>query len=782
VDLIVERCAGLDVGKEEVVAAVRTPGTGTRRHQEIRTFSTFTSSLEELAGWLAEQGVTQVVMEATGQYWKPIWYVLEGRGEGFELLLVNARHVKILPGRKTDVADAAWLAELLEHGLLRSSFVPPPEIRRLRDLTRYRKRLIQAHTSECQRVQKTLEDAGIKLDSVASDVLGVSGRAMLKALIGGERDPEVLAQMAKGALRKKLPELRQALYGRFEAHHALLVRLSMNHLEHLETAIAELDAEVDRAIAPFSAARDRLDTITGVGKRAAECIIAEIGADMTRFPTAGHLASWAWFASDFDAEGPPRNDPRLTASSVRPRGAVSAGVERAAAAQEAVRRDEVGDLLAGDGRRDHPGRRGAEVGGGRVHDHRHPPHREGRGAGCPGACTGSPHEGARLGPRGGPRGDRPADRGDQGAGDRAGDRPGKSRLGLIGPVPARVPAELKELVLKTVDEAVAAGFDHSWACSIWRVSDDRVHRWRARRRQLGTLVDRAPGGNPMHGLLAGEVESILAVAEAWGPIDRSHRKLAHRGSYEGLVWVAPSTFRRVLAAHGLVLPETPQRSGSQKRPWPDWLVWAPNRIWIWDVTHFTRARRAVFAIVDMVSRRWIDTLVSVEETATQVVVIFERALEAEGLLKLLTDERLELDPDDPRRPILLAVSDNGPQMTAHDTRAFMTLLAIAQHHGRPHTPTDQAWIESFFGHIKSEWPHLEDITDPAVLEAELARVRTEYNTVRLHESIGYVTPDDEHYGRGDAIREARRQGLEHARQQRLDHHRRTNTNHPEETP
>lgn len=291
-DVIAERVAGLDVGKEEVVAAVRTPGEGSKRRQEIRTFPTFTASLEELAGWLAAEGVTQVVMEATGQYWKPIWYVLEGRGD-FELLLVNARHVKILPGRKTDVADAAWLAELLEHGLLRSSFVPPPEIRRLRDLTRYRKRLIQTHTSECQRVQKALEDAGIKLDSVASDVLGVSGRLMLKALVAGERDPEVLADLAKGTLRKKLPALRRALYGRFEDHHALLVRLSLEHLEQLETMIAELDAEVDRVIAPFSAARDRLDTITGVGKRAAECIIAEIGADMTRFPTAGHLASWA---------------------------------------------------------------------------------------------------------------------------------------------------------------------------------------------------------------------------------------------------------------------------------------------------------------------------------------------------------------------------------------------------------------------------------------------------------------------------------------------------------
>ena len=210
-----------------------------------------------------------------------------------ELLLVNARHVKILPGRKTDVCDAAWLAELLEHGLLRGSFVPPAPIRELRDLTRYRKRLVQAHSAECQRVQKTLEDAGIKLDSVAADVLGVSGRAMLAALINGERDPGVLAELAKGRLRSKLPQLRQALGGRFGAHHALLIRLALEHLEQLEGSIAELDAHIDRVLAPFAQARDRLATITGVGKRAAEGMVAEIGVDMAVFPTAGHLASWA---------------------------------------------------------------------------------------------------------------------------------------------------------------------------------------------------------------------------------------------------------------------------------------------------------------------------------------------------------------------------------------------------------------------------------------------------------------------------------------------------------
>jgi transposase len=291
VEVVYERCAGLDVGKDEVVACVRVPDGAGGRRQEVRTYQTFSSGLASLTEWLQGHGVTQVVLEATGQYWKPIWYVLEERG--LELLLVNARHVKILPGRKTDVGDAAWLAELLEHGLLRGSFVPPPVIRQLRDLTRYRKRLIQAHTAECQRIHKVLEDASIRLGSVAADVLGVSGRAMLLALLAGERDPKVLAELARGRLRSKLPELREALRGRFSAHHALLLRLALEHVEQLERSITALDTEVDRVIAPFAQARDRLDTITGVGKRAAETLIAEIGVDMTVFPTAGHLASWA---------------------------------------------------------------------------------------------------------------------------------------------------------------------------------------------------------------------------------------------------------------------------------------------------------------------------------------------------------------------------------------------------------------------------------------------------------------------------------------------------------
>ena len=291
-DVIVERCAGVDIGKDEVVGSVRGPGEGGRgRRKETRTFRSFTSQIEAMADWFKAEGVTRVVMEATGSYWKPVWYVLEEAG--FELLLVNARHVKIVPGRKTDVADAEWLAELLEHGLLRGSFVPSAVIRELRDLTRYRKRLIQAHTSECQRIHKTLEDAGIKLDSVASDVLGVSCREMIAALCAGERNPDVLAELARGRLRKKIPDLRQALHGRFREHHALMIGLCLDHTTHLEAAIARLDAEVDRVMTPFVEARNRLDTITGIGKRAAECIIAEIGVDMAVFPTAGHLASWA---------------------------------------------------------------------------------------------------------------------------------------------------------------------------------------------------------------------------------------------------------------------------------------------------------------------------------------------------------------------------------------------------------------------------------------------------------------------------------------------------------
>jgi len=322
-DLLIERCAGIDIGKDEVVACVRTPDPDGGRRKQTRTFPSFTGDIEAMADWFAAEGVTEVVMEATGSYWKPVWYVLEDR-EAFELKLVNAAHVKILPGRKSDVLDAEWLAELLEHGLLRGSFVPPPVIRELRDLTRYRKRLVQAHTAETQRIHKTMEDAGIKLDSVASDSLGVSGRLMLRALVSGERDPAVLAELAKGRLRKKVPELRRALRGRFRDHHALLVGMCLAHIDHLEAAMATLDARVEGLFAanqseagvPFARARDRLGTIPGVGQRAAECIIAEIGVDMSRFPTAGHLASWAGMAPGNNITGGKRRSARTTKGDV----------------------------------------------------------------------------------------------------------------------------------------------------------------------------------------------------------------------------------------------------------------------------------------------------------------------------------------------------------------------------------------------------------------------------------------------------------------------------------
>jgi transposase len=296
-DVIVDRCAALDVHKQTVMAAVRTPGPGgAARRQQVKEFSTFTGDLERLRDWLAAEGVTQVAMEATGVYWRPVWHVLEPMA-GVELLLVNPRHVKNLPGRKTDVGDAAWLAQLLECGLLRGSFVPPREIARLRDLTRYRTKLTQDRVRETQRIQKLLEDAGIKLDSVATDVLGKAARRMLEALISGERDPEVLAQMALTRMRPKIPELRKAMVGRFDDHHALLLRMHLDHVDQLTEMIVRLDTEVDRLMAPFAEAATRLLSIPGVAKRSAEVIVAEIGVDMARFPTPAHLASWAGLLS-----------------------------------------------------------------------------------------------------------------------------------------------------------------------------------------------------------------------------------------------------------------------------------------------------------------------------------------------------------------------------------------------------------------------------------------------------------------------------------------------------
>ena len=289
-DVIVERVAGLDVHKASVTACVRVPGSAGKRDEHTATFATTVPALLVLADWLEAHAVTQVAMEATGVYWKPVWAILEDR---FECLLVNARDVKQVPGRKTDVSDAQWICRLAEAGLLRASLVPPKPIRTLRNLTRYRKAQIRDRQREAGRLHKLMEDTGIKLDCVASDLLGKSGRAMLAALIAGTTDPNVLAELAQGKLRAKLPQLREALQGRFDAEHALIIGRILAHIDYLDESIAELSAVIEQQIAPFAKAVELLCTIPGVQQRTAEVIIAETGGDMTKFPTAKHLASWA---------------------------------------------------------------------------------------------------------------------------------------------------------------------------------------------------------------------------------------------------------------------------------------------------------------------------------------------------------------------------------------------------------------------------------------------------------------------------------------------------------
>jgi transposase len=287
-EVVRERCAGLDVHQATVVATVRVPGPDGRQ-MVTETFGTMTPDLLALREWLHAYGVTHVALESTGVYWKPVYYVLE---DAFTLLLINMQELKHVPGRKTDVKDSEWLAQLLECGLLRASFVPPPPIRELRDLTRYRVQQVQERTREVNRLCKLLEDTGLKLTSVLADVMGVSGRAMLAALIDGTTDPVVLAELARGRLRTKLPALRRALQGRFRRHHAFLVEQILAKIDFLDETIERLNAEIEARLVPFAAMLTALDTIPGVDRIGAISIVAETGGDMSRFATAGHLCSW----------------------------------------------------------------------------------------------------------------------------------------------------------------------------------------------------------------------------------------------------------------------------------------------------------------------------------------------------------------------------------------------------------------------------------------------------------------------------------------------------------
>lgn len=309
-DILYPRCAGLDVHKDSVTARVRCVSPPT--HDEVRTFATTTTDLFALADWLAAHGCTHVAMEATGVYWKPVWHLLEDR---FQLVLANAQHVRNVPGRKTDVNDATWLADLLAHGLIRSSFVPPAPIQELRDLTRTRKQLVREIAQHSLRIQKTLEDANIKVASVLSDVLGKSGRAMLAALVAGETDPARLADLAQGTARKKRTELIEALRGRVTAHHRGMLTLHLDVVAALETALAAVDAAVGKALAPIQARARLLTTMPGISDLVAQVVVAEIGVDMSRFPTAAHLVSWAGLC--------PRNDEsagKRRSTRVRPTG------------------------------------------------------------------------------------------------------------------------------------------------------------------------------------------------------------------------------------------------------------------------------------------------------------------------------------------------------------------------------------------------------------------------------------------------------------------------------
>ncbi len=295
-------CCGLDVHKKSVTACVLWAEANGKRRKEKRRFGTFTSDLLKLSDWLRECGVTHIAMESTGVYWKPVWNILEGQFE--EVLLVNAQHIKAVPGRKTDQKDSEWIADLLQHGLLRGSFVPPRPTRELRDLTRYRVSLAQECNRIANRIQKVLEDANIKLASVATDALGASGRQMIQAIIGGQQDSSVLAEMSKGLLRNKIPDLKLALKGRVTEHHRFLLKEMLDDLRHVESKMTKVEAEIENRLRPFQDEVERLCTIPGVDRVTAWGLLSEIGLNMEQFPTAGHLASWAGMCpGNFESAG-----------------------------------------------------------------------------------------------------------------------------------------------------------------------------------------------------------------------------------------------------------------------------------------------------------------------------------------------------------------------------------------------------------------------------------------------------------------------------------------------
>jgi transposase len=300
VEILYKNCCGLDVHKKMIVACLRQTDEAGKAGKQVRTFGTTTSELLSLSDWLVGAGCTHVAMEATGVYWKPVYNILEGQ---VELLVVNAQHIKAVPGRKTDVKDAEWIAELLQHGLLKASFIPPQSQRDLRDLTRYRTTLVRERARLVNRLQKVLEDANLKLAGVATDVMGVSGRAMLEALLAGQTDTTQLAELAKGRLRKKIPQLKEALTGRVREHHRFLLSEQLSHIDYLDEAIDRLHAEIGERLGPFEPEIQLLDTIPGINRQTAEELIAEIGADMSRFPDGHHLASWAGMCPGHNESG-----------------------------------------------------------------------------------------------------------------------------------------------------------------------------------------------------------------------------------------------------------------------------------------------------------------------------------------------------------------------------------------------------------------------------------------------------------------------------------------------